>query len=132
MELSATGSATSSDTSRNVSEPAKTIDYESFLRLLIAQMKNQDPTNPMDSTEYVSQLASFSSVEQQTKTNARLDQLLTTTALTQADGVIGRTITSADGGISGKVAAVMILSGSAVAVLEDGSEVVLEAGIRVS
>ena len=33
------------------------VDYQSFLKLLMAQMKNQDPTKPMDSTQYVAQLA---------------------------------------------------------------------------
>ena len=45
--------------------PSKTeVDYQSFLKLLVAQMKNQDPTNPMDSTQYVAQLAAFSQFEQ--------------------------------------------------------------------
>ncbi|MEL6233819.1 MAG: flagellar hook capping FlgD N-terminal domain-containing protein [Pseudomonadota bacterium] len=52
-------------------------DFETFLTLLTAQLKNQDPLNPADSTEFVAQLASFSSVEQQVQTNEKLDQLIT-------------------------------------------------------
>jgi flagellar basal-body rod modification protein FlgD len=48
------------------------VDYQSFLRLLVAEMKNQDPTNPMDSTQYVAQLASFSQVEQSVQINSKL------------------------------------------------------------
>ena len=44
-----------------------TATYENFLKLLMAQMKNQDPTEPMKSTEYMSQLATFSQVEQTVK-----------------------------------------------------------------
>ncbi len=44
--------------------PTSTLDYNSFLKLLTAQMKFQDPTKPTDATQFVSQLASFSSVEQ--------------------------------------------------------------------
>jgi flagellar basal-body rod modification protein FlgD len=44
-------------------------DFETFLRLLTTQMKHQDPLNPMESTEFASQLAQFSGVEQQVRTN---------------------------------------------------------------
>lgn len=44
-------------------------DFETFLKMLTAQMKNQDPLNPVDSSEFSSQLAAFSSVEQQVRTN---------------------------------------------------------------
>ena len=50
-------------------------DFETFLSLLTAQLRNQDPLKPMESTEFVAQLASFSAVEQQVRTNDRLDEL---------------------------------------------------------
>jgi flagellar basal-body rod modification protein FlgD len=106
-------------------------DYNAFLRLLIAQMKNQDPTKPVDATQYVSQIASFSGVEQQVQTNARLDALMTSVALTQADGVIGRTIMSSDGQVTGEVTGVRIVSGGAVAMLKDGRELLLGPGVVI-
>ena len=75
-----------------------------FLQLLVAQLKNQDPTNPSDPTQFVSQLASFSAVEQQLNTNSKLDSLLTQSAISQAGSLIGKTVTSADGSTSGQVA----------------------------
>lgn len=48
-------------------------DFNSFLTLLTAQLRNQDPLNPQDSTQWVAQLATFSSVEQQIKTNSLLE-----------------------------------------------------------
>ncbi len=48
-------------------------DFQTFLKLLTAQMRNQDPLEPLDATQFVAQLASFSSVEQQIETNAKLD-----------------------------------------------------------
>ena len=47
-------------------------DFETFLRLLTTQMQNQDPLNPMESTEFASQLAQFSAVEQQVRSNELL------------------------------------------------------------
>jgi flagellar basal-body rod modification protein FlgD len=47
-----------------------------FLTLLTTQLKNQDPLNPMDSTEFTSQLVQFASVEQQIYTNANMEKLL--------------------------------------------------------
>lgn len=51
-------------------------DFQTFLTLLTTQLKNQDPLSPTDSTEYMSQLASFSGVEQQVRTNNRLDTII--------------------------------------------------------
>ncbi len=115
-----------------IQEKKTTLDYNSFLTLLIAQLKNQDPTEPQDSAEFIAQLATFSNVEQSIKTNVKLDELMTSFALAQADGVIGKTITSADGAISGKAAALRIITGGAVALLVDGREVPLTAGITIS
>ena len=50
-------------------------DYDVFLQLLTAQVKNQDPLDPMSSDDFSSQLAQFSAVEQQVKTNDLLESL---------------------------------------------------------
>jgi len=50
-------------------------DYDVFLQLLTAQVKNQDPLDPMSSDDFSSQLAQFSAVEQQVKTNDLLEAL---------------------------------------------------------
>jgi len=108
------------------------LDGTAFLRLLIAQLKYQDPTKPVDPTQYVSQLAQFSGVEQAVKTNSLLDGLITTSALSQAEGMIGRTVASADGSVVGKISAMKILSDGSIAILEDGRELKLGAGVTVS
>ncbi len=110
---------------------AASIDYNAFLRLLIAQMKNQDPTKPMDSAQFMAQLASFSNVEQGIKMNQKLDSMMTSLALSQVDGLVGRTIISADGSIAGTVMALHVVSGGAVALLEDGREVPLGPGVTI-
>lgn len=50
-------------------------DFETFLKMLTVQMQNQDPLNPVDSADYAVQLATFSGVEQQVKTNDLLQSL---------------------------------------------------------
>jgi flagellar basal-body rod modification protein FlgD len=132
MQVGSATAAVSAGTQASAASPPQTLDYSAFLRLLIAQMQNQDPMNPIDSTEYMSQLASFSSVEQAVKTNSKLDALLTSTALTQAEGMIGQTVTSADGSLSGQVSAIRITADGAVALLSDGRELALGAGVTVS
>ncbi len=53
-----------------------TSDFQTFLKLLTAQLQNQDPLKPLESTEFVAQLAQFSAVEQQIATNSSLGRIL--------------------------------------------------------
>ena len=130
MQVTGT-TATGASAGTQAAQKTATLNYDSFLRLLIAQIKNQDPTKPMDSTQQMAQLASFSAVEQAIQTNAKLDALMTASALSQAEGMIGRDLVSADGSTTGKIEAVRIVSGGAVAILDNGKEVLLEAGVTV-
>ena len=57
------------------SNPALSSDFETFLKMLTVQMQNQDPMNPIESTDYAVQLATFSGVEQQVRTNDLLGSL---------------------------------------------------------
>jgi flagellar basal-body rod modification protein FlgD len=134
MSVDATGSSTTTQQQQQTTTTSTkaTLDYDSFLKLLTAQMKFQDPTKPMDSTQFVSQLASFSNVEQSIKMNSKLDALITTSSLNQADGLIGKTVTSADGTVTGKVASVRIFSDGVVAQLENGKNVLMESGVKVA
>ncbi|MCZ4090291.1 MULTISPECIES: flagellar hook assembly protein FlgD [Sinorhizobium] len=112
-------------------QTAATLNYESFLKLLVAQMKNQDPTSPMDATQQIAQLATFSQVEQTIKTNKNLESLLQRTSLSEADAVIGKTVTSADGKTTGVVKEVKLYSDGIIAVLDTGKELVIGPGVKV-
>ena len=81
-----------------------------FLKLLVAQMKNQDPLNPLDNETFVAQLAQFSTVSGITSTNDKLDALSRLTASNVRTGAlqwIGRSVTG-PAGESGTVASVAI------------------------
>ena len=122
-------------TQSNKAAASASVGYNDFLQLLIAQMKNQDPTSPTDMAQYMSQFAQLSQVEQSIQTNAKLDTLLSTSALSQAEGMIGRTVTfTGEDGQSntGKIASVSIIQGGAVAKLESGVQVLLGPGITIS
>lgn len=123
---------TTAQTSAASAAASNMVDYNTFLKLLVAEMKNQDPTNPMDSTEYVAQLANFSNVEQGVQTNKKLDQLLQFSSISQAGSLIGRTLTSPDGDVSGTIKEVRIFNDGVVAVLEGGEQVVVGGGVTIS
>jgi flagellar basal-body rod modification protein FlgD len=82
--LGATGGATGTTKGTNALSQLSN-NYNSFLTLLTTQLKNQDPTSPMDSNTFTTELVQFSSVEQQINTNTSLTQLI---QLTQNTGVI--------------------------------------------
>ncbi|MFC6489976.1 flagellar hook assembly protein FlgD [Nitratireductor sp. GCM10026969] len=128
MDVSAVNAATQS---QNAAGAPQTVDYQSFLRLLVAQMKNQDPTSPMESTDYVAQLATFSQVEQSVQMNARLEEILAASSLSQASGLVGREITSADGTVTGVVSEVKLYADGVVATLEGGEEVIVGPGVVI-
>lgn len=88
--------STSQKTTGTASESSGTnSEFETFLKMLTTQIKNQDPLNPMEGTEFAVQLATFSGVEQQVQTNQLLTQFLEGTsggALGQLSGWIGREV----------------------------------------
>lgn len=108
------------------------LNYNAFLQLLMAEMRNQDPTQPTDPAQSLSQLASFSSVEQSIKINSKLDNMLSLQGLSQGSGLIGRTISNADGSITGVVKSITVASDGVLAELDNGQSLVLGPGIKVS
>lgn len=70
-----------------------TSNYNQFLSLLTAQLSHQDPTSPMQTDSFTSELAQFAGVEQQIKTNTNLTQLLSLNqdaAVSQSTSLVGR------------------------------------------
>jgi flagellar basal-body rod modification protein FlgD len=135
MTITATApiSSSSSASATPSAPPATpTLSYNSFLSLLTTELQNQDPTQPMDPTQMVTQLATISQVGQSVQTNSTLSSMLTMNSLAQAEQLIGKKITSADGATSGVVASVTVTGSGSIATLIGGAKVFLGNGIRVS
>lgn len=88
MEIAQTSAATAQTTTAATAAATGQIssDFETFLRMLTVQMQNQDPLNPVDSSDYAVQLATFSGVEQAVLTN---DLLKSLTAQMNSSGLAG-------------------------------------------
>ena len=108
------------------------LDYQAFLRLLVEQMRHQDPTEPMDGTEYMAQLATFADVEQGLRANDRLEEILMTLSMNQASDLLGRTVSTLDGSISGRVVSYEIYINGVNLVLDDGTKLPFGPGIVIS
>ncbi|MEI4472031.1 flagellar hook assembly protein FlgD [Frigidibacter sp. MR17.24] len=99
MAVDSTTASTTTSTSTTASASSLASlsqDYEAFLKLLTAQISNQDPLAPMDSTEFVSQLAQLSQVEQSVQANSQLESIVASlSAAASLSGVnlIGRDVT---------------------------------------
>lgn len=95
VDTSASGNSQSS-----TKKSGSTLDKEAFLQLLVAQMKYQDPLQPTSNTEYISQLATFSSLEEMQNLNATMTNM-------QGVNLVGKqvvmSVTSEATGITTKV-----------------------------
>ncbi len=134
------GLANASTSVKKVAEGESTaLGKDSFLKLLVTQLQYQDPSNPMDNSEFISQMAQFSSLEQMQNVAASIDSLTSITQqsqLIQFNSFVGKTISysvetdqyDADGKIivesgSSKVNSVKYDGQSAKFVLENGKTV---------
>ena len=68
--------------------PEQSLGRDAFLQLLVTELANQDPLNPMEDRDLIAQLAQLSTLEQMTSMNAELEVL----RLIQATGLVGRTV----------------------------------------
>ncbi len=92
---------------------ATQISIQDFLKILVAQLNNQDPLKPLDNQEFVTQLAQFTSLQQTQEMNDKITNLLSIQAATQSIGLLGKTVdvNNASGSVTGTVSALNFVSG---------------------
>jgi flagellar basal-body rod modification protein FlgD len=119
------GGWTSYEETIEKSSGGDSLGKEDFLKLLVAQLTHQDPTNPMQDTEFVSQLATYSGLEQQMTMNKNLESLIASQNLSTAaaaTSLIGAVVsyTDEDGNyLMGQVAFLDIVGGEVNLILND-------------
>lgn len=101
-----------------------TLGKDEFLKILIAQIQNQNPLQPMEDKEFIAQMAQFSSVEQLTNMSAMLERL--SNSIGMSSSLIGKTIGwfvedgSEEGTVrTGQVEAITVRAGKIYAVVND-------------
>jgi flagellar basal-body rod modification protein FlgD len=99
---------------------------EDFLLLMIQQLQNQDPLEPMKNEDFIAQLAQFNSLEQMQNLNATMESLGNLQILAQTASMVGRNVEATDTDsttISGVVTQVDFKSGIATLVIKDENNV---------
>lgn len=94
-----------------------------FLKLLVSEMQNQDPLNPMDNSEMTSQLAAISTADQLSALNTTMTNLLSMQTATQATGLIGGKVLTSGVTTWKTVSSIAIDSSGVKLVLSDGTKV---------
>jgi flagellar basal-body rod modification protein FlgD len=77
-------------------QPGGTLDQNAFLKLMMVQMKNQDPLNPSDPTQYLSELAQFTTLEQETNIATSSSTAATAQTSAAALALLGHTVSYTD------------------------------------
>ena len=122
------------NSSMKTADSSSVLGKDAFLKLLLVQLQNQDPLNPIEDREFISQLANFSSLEQMMTMNETLSSLLelqSASQLWQYLGLVGREVTWQKSGTNGDdlmqgtglISEIRHQDGSILFVLNDGTEI---------
>ncbi|MBP2077661.1 flagellar hook assembly protein FlgD [Oceanobacillus polygoni] len=124
--------------------PSANLGKEEFLKILMVQLQNQDPTSPMDDREFISQMATFSSLEQMMNMSNSIEMLVQSQLVSpviQYSHMIGQEVSYMGvdqetgeelGKVTSKVVAVSQSEGWAILELENGDKIYADAIIQVS
>lgn len=130
-QTSQTGSSTSLTGTNRINA-----DKETFLKLLITQLKNQDPLDPVQDKEFIAQLAQFSSLESLQSIDAKLSASAGSALANQAVSLVGKTArvldASTGGLVEGKVTSVRVLGEGSPAITIGGTEYPLDYLVSVA
>lgn len=125
-------------------EPTGDLGKDQFMKILVAQMQNQDPTNPMDDKDFIAQMAQFSTLEQMMNMSKSMDKLVESQMVSPVikySHMIGKHVqyekkneeTGEKMGVeSGAIISVTQKDGWAILELEDGEKVYADSVLKVS
>jgi flagellar basal-body rod modification protein FlgD len=124
------GGATSTTTTTPTA-PGSTLGKDDFLKLFVTQLQHQDPMNPSDNSQFMAQMAQFSTLEQITNLSNATTQMVFANQVTQSVGLIGHTVTydKSDGSSATGVASSIAISNGNIMVTV-GSDQVEPGSIR--
>ncbi len=104
--------------------PMKMLGQNEFLQLLVTQMRNQDPLSPMQDTEFIAQMAQFTSLEQSRQMRDDMKELKDREGFQQAVGLMGQSVTvkvNEEETLTGVVSEVRVKGGEATLLINDKS-----------
>jgi flagellar basal-body rod modification protein FlgD len=107
MDVTATGQATTASTATTSSSASQVLGKDDFLKLLCAQLQQQDPMSPVDDTQFMSQLYQMSTLEAQQNLNSSFEAFAKSNSLVGATALIGKTISYTDSASSTEVTGVV-------------------------
>ena len=124
MDVNPTGSGSGAASALASATRSRAVNKEEFLKLLVKQLEHQDPLNPTDSAAFTSQLAQFSTLEQQEQLTTAFDRFQKLGRLSDASRLIGLKVEFLDRETGER------LPGTVGGVALDGDQVVVDVGGR--
>lgn len=125
----------------NTRMPSSELGKDEFLKILMAQLQNQDPLNPMEDKDFIAQMASFSSLEQLMNMSKSIDMLISNQLISpiiQHSHMIGKEVSYIKEDVTGKtelitslVKAVSQKDGWAIFELENGEKIIADSVVKV-
>lgn len=135
QEPKQTEKAPKTDTTPLATSEEIDLDRDAFLKILITQLRYQDPMNPMEDKEFIAQMAQFSSLEQMQQMNQSLNTFLEGNFIYQASALIGKEVAVKAGEgeeTLGVVKEISFTEEGPMVILEDGNEYPMQDIVGIS
>jgi flagellar basal-body rod modification protein FlgD len=137
MDVNSINAALTSATATSGTSEKSGLGKDAFLKLVVTQLQNQNPLDPIGNSDFLAQLAQFGSLEQSQQLNENLTELLAKSgaeSLSEAANLVGRSIEFSDSSgrqVPGIVSAVSLRSGAVYLDVGTGSDVPLSSLVRI-
>jgi flagellar basal-body rod modification protein FlgD len=103
----------------STSGAASNIEFNDYMKIFLAQLSNQNPLEPVDNKEFLTQMAAFTELQVSQENSNRLDQMLNVMVTNQSVALLGKNVEMAGVGIVGEVTAVDMTNGQPALTLRD-------------